>query len=499
MFGDDSLFGSKKPANKRRIETGELQRLTYELERMEDAAEQELAEFGTSRWQTARRPEANVAGQKRKRRFIESGVNGVEPRPVLPSVVLFSASENRLVAEESKQETTAKEKYDAYLSEVYKGTPKINEIDLSKVPYYRKNAKIIEKLKAKRAKEQEKLREAREEAKRKEEARRREEMKRREEAKAREEQKAREEARQREEQKVAREESKAADSLCEMARRYYAFRVHVNSLVPSKKLTQDQCTNMSDFLNQTFNSLTKKDYQSKIRDIINFYNTVASSKNGSLEECFVYTITKVLYPQIKENSKITARDNVGRDMITIYAQIFTQMSALVPGLVNYMVSFCLAKCPLLIPDVHPLGVPEQEYRIRRGYRDSLPPGQTKRFNDSMKFRGKRLKGMAIFYCSLVKLNLQYLSQAWTTLCKLLNSHAVNHTPVLIDVLIFELGDLFMRHYGVQYKKILLLIKGEYAAHLRAEAGKFGNESEIFGQKIDSLLYVVQDQLIKCNH
>jgi hypothetical protein len=281
-----------------------------------------------------------------------------------------------------------------------------------------------------------------------------------------------------------------------MAKRYQAFRVHVNGLVVNKTLAEAQWTGVSDFLNQTFNSMARTNYQTKVNDIISFYNTILNRKDSNLEQYFIYTITKVLYPQIKENSKVTARDNVGRDMTFIYAKVFTQIAVSIPGLVNYLVSFCCAKCPLLIPDVHPLGITEQEHRIKKGYRDPLPPGEIKRFNDAMKLRGKRLKGMAIFYCGLVQCNQQYVGQAWVTLCKLLNSHAINHTPVLVDVLIFELGELFFRYYGNQYTNLLNLVKGEYLTYLKAEANKFVNESEIFKQKVDSLLYVVDDQLIK---
>ena len=485
MYGKE-LFSRREKrgdVNKETIQTKELKRLTHELKRMNDIEEQRPLVSNIGKRRVKPEFDLGLPEQRKKRRFIDTDVNKAETKPILPCVILLSSSESQPLIEEDKKEISAEEMYKSYLAEAYKNTHKANDIDLNEIPLYKKNANIIEKLRAKRTKEQERLKEIA-----RQEVRKQEELKRQEEAKQRE-------AKQREEQKKS-QEVKVSGTAYEMAKRYYKFRVHVNTLVANKTIPESRCTEVRDFLNQTFNSMAKTNYQNKINDIINFYNTMVNHKDTPLEQYFIYTITKVLYPQIKENSKVTARDNVGRDMTLIYARVFTQISGTIPGLINYLISFCCAKSPLLIPDVHPLGITEQEYRIKKGYRDPLSPGETKRFNDTMKFRGKGLKGMTIFYCGLVQCNQQYVSQAWVTLCKLLNSHAINHTPVLIDVLIFELGELFARCYGKQYINLLNFIKSEYVPYLRTEADKFVNESEIFKQKVDSFLYIVNDQLIK---
>ena len=117
----------------------------------------------------------------------------------------------------------------------------------------------------------------------------------------------------------------------------------------------------------------------------------------------------------------------------------------------------------------------------------------------MKFHGKQLRGIAIFYCSLIKMNPQFLGHAWISLCKLLNSRPINHTPTTVDTYIFELGDLFFSQYRLQYRNLLNLIKGEYCTFLNTESSKLTSEADVFRLKVDSLMHLAQDQLAKYFH
>ncbi len=375
------------------------------------------------------------------------------------------------------------------------------------VPFYALNAKIIAKLRDKRERER---RRAAEEA----DAQRR---------KAEEDERARTQLREQQErerqQKLRAEEEKKAPPVAAaavhvaavagaedgkasensfgvaMARKYLEFRRHVKQLKTSGQLRQDECMAIKRMVLPPFSKLAKTNAPQICSDVMQTYRQIAADGNPAHSQYFLIKLTRILYVYINSNSTSVAKENIGHEMITICGQIFNQLCNVIPGLLEFLLGFLWAKCPLLIPDVHPGGITDQEYRIQRGYREPQPNGEEKKFNDSIKSRGKRLNGMTIFYCCLVKANgAKCAGMAWLSVCKLMNAPPVNHSAMVVDTCLTELGDLFMRHYNEQYKNLLQYLAKVYVPRLEANPAALSHESDLIGQRIESLHHMVLEQL-----
>jgi len=434
-----------------------------------------------------------------KKRFIEINSERVKNKSdvLIPLAPIFPISEKMEDIKENYENLQNNEeekfKWDNYMNQAY-STIKTESIKIQPEENisYRRTAKLIEKLRHKKEEQMRKLEMERKIKEQKEKEAQQKYQQKLEEDKKLEENKAA----QLEEQKRSQNNIQGDDPIS-MAKRYISFKQRIYDSMEKGNPPKADCERIIGKIRMLMSSVDEKAIPSKTLDFYQIYTETLRSNNPQLQEYYFYAISEILKAQIEINSKTTEENDPGRAQMITYGKLYFNLAKQINGLYGFLISFCYAENPSLIPDINPAGKTETEYRQEKGYIVKTRTGISKKSDRIGKNREMELYGLTTFFCTLVKFNKEhYLGAAWISFNKILNSHASNHTPLILKTLMIELGQIFATTYKKQYENCLKFISTEYFTFLQGEAKKFEIEEDIFLANVRQVKRIADEQLSK---